>query len=74
MPLFKGEDDRSSGNCRAYEAPKVVVLGSVAELTQGAANTGPDIVFSTGIPSDRALKDHVQPVEPRRILEALAAL
>jgi hypothetical protein len=72
-PLI-GEDDRSGGTRRDYEAPKLVVLGSVAELTQGAANSGADIVFSGGIPSDRALKDHVRPVEPRQMLDTLAAL
>lgn len=73
MP-FKGEGDRSIDVRRDYEAPKLVVLGSVAELTRGAANSGPDIVFSTGIPSDRALKDRVRPVDSRGVLDTLAAL
>lgn len=74
MPPFKGEDDRSTGERRDYESPKLVVLGSVADLTRGGANSGPDIVFSTGLPSDRALKDRVRRVEPRHVLDTLASL
>lgn len=74
MLSSKPREQRPSDEHPDYEPPKLVVLGAVPELTSGATNVGPDIVFSNGVVSDRALKHRVSPVQPRRVLDALAGL
>lgn len=57
-----------------YERPSLTVLATVAEVTH-AANPGLNdgALFSAFI-SDQALKHHVVPVEPLRVLGAVAAV
>ncbi len=50
-----------------YEAPAIVSLGSVDELTRGVPDG--NSVTTTGIDSDRMLKQEIEPLE-----DALARL
>jgi hypothetical protein len=70
----KPSEQRPNDEHPDYEPPKLVVLGAVPELTSGATQTGGDIVFSSGVVSDRALKHRVSPVQPQRVLDTLAGL
>jgi hypothetical protein len=59
----------------SYQPPSLTVLATVAELTQGVANpSAADIVFSSAVVSDRALKQQLLAVDSRRVLAGLAGL
>lgn len=59
-----------------YAAPEVTVLGSLVELTRGSRGTHSDLVIfqGSGILSDAALKDSVQPVDVDGVLDRVASL
>jgi hypothetical protein len=74
MSSSRPEQKRQSDQQDAYQPPCLTVLGTVAAITQGAANPGGDIVFSNGVVSDRQLKDQLRPVDTCRVLAGVAAL
>lgn len=60
---------------KPYEAPELEVLGDVDELTAGSVEGTPDGDGSqAAAPSDRALKDHVQPADPEEVLTRVGQL
>jgi len=59
----------------SYEPPKLDVLGDVEELTAGGGDGPPDGDGSqTGVPSDRALKAHLEPVTAEEVLDGVQRL
>ena len=60
----------------AYEAPQLKEIGTVAELTKGASTENPESQGSTfpNMISDRNLKHDFAAVDPREVLEQVAAL
>ena len=70
------EVDRGKPDAREpYEPPKVEVLGTVRELTEGTATPGADIAVEGSVtPSDRNLKERFAPVDIHAVLNRAAAL
>lgn len=84
--MTRQEDDKNpaiapndkDGGCakRDYEAPKLVVHGSVSEITKNTGPFGNDGVTGDtfSLPCDRALKTEIAEIDPRAILAKVADL
>jgi Chaperone of endosialidase len=58
-----------------YEPPALTILGSVEEITAGKTGPEPDAAGGSFLPvSDRAVKDAIEPVDPKRVLEGVDKL
>jgi hypothetical protein len=58
---------------RTYEAPRVVLLGTIHELTQGSSGAANDANHKS-LSCDRRLKQHVEPTDSREVVLALDGL
>jgi hypothetical protein len=59
---------------RQYEPPKLIDLGTIAELTLSGAPGPNDAGPGTNPVSDRAVKNGLQPVDPAAVLHTLSML
>jgi hypothetical protein len=62
---------------RIWTTPQLIVHGTVAQITAGGGGSVPDSGGGNSaltIPSDRALKEHIAPVDQRAILQRVAEL
>ncbi len=62
---------------RTWITPQLLVHGTVGQLTAGGGGSTPDTGGGNSAltqPSDRALKEHVAPVDQRAILQRVAEL